>query len=45
MANLIVVGTDGTETANLAVQRAADLARETGAELQLISSDAVEVPV
>ncbi|MEI2711851.1 MAG: universal stress protein [Nocardioides sp.] len=45
MANLIVVGTDGTETANLAVQRAADLARDTGAQLHVISAYAAEAPV
>ena len=33
----IVVGTDGSETAALAVRRAADLARTTGAALHLVT--------
>jgi nucleotide-binding universal stress UspA family protein len=34
----IVVGTDGSETAHVAVREAAELARQTGAELQLVSA-------
>ena len=38
MFSRIVVGTDGSETARRAVQEAAELARQTGAELQLVSA-------
>jgi nucleotide-binding universal stress UspA family protein len=34
----IVVGTDGSETAQRAVKEAAELARQTGAELDLVSA-------
>ena len=38
MFSRIVVGTDGSETAQLAVREAAELARQTGAELDLVSA-------
>lgn len=55
MFKRIVVGTDGSETANEAVRRAADLARTAGASLDIVSAyepvaparlreEAVEVP-
>jgi nucleotide-binding universal stress UspA family protein len=34
----IVIGTDGSETAQVAVREAAELARQTGAELLLVSA-------
>ena len=37
MNDVIVVGTDGSPTADVAVQRAAALAKLTGAKLQLVS--------
>ncbi len=36
--NSIVVGTDGSQTANEAVRQAIDLARQLGASLQLVSA-------
>jgi nucleotide-binding universal stress UspA family protein len=45
MTNLIVVGTDGTDTAALAGRRAAELARDTGARLHVTSAYAAEAPV
>jgi nucleotide-binding universal stress UspA family protein len=42
MYNLIVVGTDGSPTADRAVQAAADLARGLGAKLHVVT--AVKVP-
>src|SRR5260370_9174763 len=38
VAQSIVVGTDGSETAMRAVQHAADLARATGARVHLVSA-------
>jgi nucleotide-binding universal stress UspA family protein len=38
MFSSIVVGTDGSQTAQRAVKEAAELARQTGAELQLVSA-------
>ncbi len=38
MFKRIVVGTDGSETANLAVKHAADLAKATGASLDVVSA-------
>jgi nucleotide-binding universal stress UspA family protein len=38
MYRSIVVGTDGSQTARLAVERAARLAEESGAELHLVSA-------
>ena len=38
MYKTIVVGTDGSETAMIAVQRAGELARLTGARLHVVSS-------
>ncbi len=38
MFKTIVVGTDGSETADLAVNRAAELASLTGAEIHLVSA-------
>ena len=37
MEEVIVVGTDGSPTANIAVQRAAELAKLTGARVELVS--------
>jgi nucleotide-binding universal stress UspA family protein len=37
MNDVIVVGTDGSETADVAVQRAAALAKMTGARVELVS--------
>src|SRR4051794_28285283 len=37
MNDVIVVGTDGSETADVAVQRAASLAKLTGARVELVS--------
>jgi nucleotide-binding universal stress UspA family protein len=37
MNDVIVVGTDGSETAEVAVQRAATLAKLTGARVELVS--------
>src|SRR4051794_25480160 len=37
MNDVIVVGTDGSPTANVAVERAAALAKLTGARLELVS--------
>lgn len=37
MNEVIVVGTDGSDTADVAVQRAADLAKLTGARVELVS--------
>jgi nucleotide-binding universal stress UspA family protein len=37
MNDVIVVGTDGSETADVAVERAATLAKLTGARLELVS--------
>src|SRR3954462_8394703 len=37
MNDVIVVGTDGSDTANVAVQRAATLAKLTGARVELVS--------
>jgi nucleotide-binding universal stress UspA family protein len=36
--NAIVVGTDGSETAHLALKEAADLARSSGATLHIVSA-------
>ena len=55
MFNKLVVGTDGSETADEAVRKAADLARTSGANLHIVSAyepvaparlreEAVEVP-
>lgn len=38
MFRKIVVGSDGSETANAAVELAADLARQSGAELHIVSA-------
>jgi nucleotide-binding universal stress UspA family protein len=38
MFKSIVVGTDGSETAGVAVQHAIDLARQVGAKLQIVSA-------
>src|ERR1700719_5115309 len=38
MFKSIVVGTDGSETANQAVREAVDLARAVGAKLELVSA-------
>ena len=38
MFERIVVGTDGSETAKVAVQQAADLARKVGAKIDLVSA-------
>src|SRR5438128_12686098 len=37
MFETIVVGTDGSATANAAVQRAAELAKQSGARVELVS--------
>ena len=38
MYNTIVVGTDGSSTAAIAVERASEIARLTGARLHVVSS-------
>src|ERR1700686_2983890 len=38
MFKSIVVGTDGSDTANQAVRQAVDLARDVGAKLELVSA-------
>jgi nucleotide-binding universal stress UspA family protein len=40
----IVVGTDGSDTADVAVKQAGDLARSTGATLHIVSAYSTAVP-
>ncbi len=44
MMSTIVVGTDGSETAEAAVQRAGELAKTTGATLHIVSAHDGAVP-
>jgi nucleotide-binding universal stress UspA family protein len=44
MIRSIVVGTDGSETAETAVQRAGELAKTTGASLHIVSAHGGAVP-
>ena len=44
MIGTIVVGTDGSETAELALQRAGELAKATGASLHVVSAHDGAIP-